>query len=98
MASICSIHCTCATAESEATNTMKENCEMCTSATESVQQASSFSMKLNSEHSSEEDISSEDLSTIETEKIAVIRRIKKLQTEKELQELQQCDRLAPVSN
>ncbi|KAG5298683.1 hypothetical protein I7I48_08224 [Histoplasma ohiense] len=57
MTSICSICHTCATAESEAANIMKENCETHTSATESVQQASSFSMKLNSEYSSEENIS-----------------------------------------
>ncbi|KAG5288132.1 hypothetical protein I7I48_10242 [Histoplasma ohiense] len=61
MTSICSIHCTRAITESEATNIMEENHETHTSATESVQQASPFSMKLNSEHSSEEDTSSEDL-------------------------------------
>ncbi|KAG5288144.1 hypothetical protein I7I48_10260 [Histoplasma ohiense] len=99
MASTHSIHHTCATTESEATNIMEENHKTHTSATESVQQASSSSMKLNSEYSSEEDTSSEDLSTIETEKIAVTRRIKKLQTEKELQELQQqCDTLLQELN
>ncbi|EDN11418.1 predicted protein [Histoplasma mississippiense (nom. inval.)] len=84
MASTHSIRRTRATAEPEATNTSEENCETRTSATESVQQESTSSMESDSEHSSEGDTSSEDLSAIEAEKIAVTRRIKKLQAEKEL--------------
>ncbi|KAG5288348.1 hypothetical protein I7I48_10561 [Histoplasma ohiense] len=78
MISIHSIHHTHAITESEATNIMKENHETHTSITESAQQVSFSSMKLNSEYSSEENISSENLSTIEIKKIAVIRKIKKL--------------------
>ncbi|EDN10041.1 hypothetical protein HCAG_05844 [Histoplasma mississippiense (nom. inval.)] len=88
MASTRSIRRTRATAEPEATNTSEENRETRTPATESVQQASTSPMEPDSEHSSEGDTSSEDLNAIEAEKIAVTRRIKKLQAEKELRELQ----------
>ncbi|EDN05984.1 predicted protein [Histoplasma mississippiense (nom. inval.)] len=88
MASTHSIRRTRATAEPEATNTSEENRETRTPATESAQQASTSPMEPDSEHSSEGDTSSEDLNAIEAEKIAVTRRIKKLQAEKELRELQ----------
>ncbi|KAG5289892.1 hypothetical protein I7I48_09358 [Histoplasma ohiense] len=86
MASTRSIRRTRATAEPKAINAAEENCKMRIHDSESAQQASSSPMEPSSGHSSEGDTSSEGLSTIEAEKLAVTRRIKKLQAEKELQE------------
>ncbi|EEH02574.1 predicted protein [Histoplasma capsulatum G186AR] len=94
MASTHSICCTHAIIKSEATNIIRENHKMCIHEFRSAQQTSFSSEKSSSEYSSEEDISSEGLSAIKAEKIAVTRQIKKLQAEKELQELQyKCDTL-----